>query len=146
MTDEEVSDLLFRAIGYAAHGEAEQAATALQAIGDSSDGHRMYGVCCGIATAGTHALKKLYGKAAEQADGWAMAELEPGKSSATELFAFRFLTAYSNGDTDTCLALYDAAIHASDEEYVDSICALLTLVASLIRLALDEMDAGRLPD
>jgi hypothetical protein len=144
VTDEEVSELIMAALGQASHGEPEQAATTLYTIGINSDGYRMYGVCCSIAAAGTHVLKKLYGEAAKQAEGWAMAVQDPA-TPVHRLFALRFLTSYTNGDTDTCLALYNAAIHASDEEYADSVSALLVLVASLIRLALDEKDAGRLP-
>jgi hypothetical protein len=33
------------------------------------------------------------------------------------------------------MALFNAALHASGEEYVDSVCALLADVAGLCRLA-----------
>ncbi|UZK54056.1 hypothetical protein NEH16_07745 [Streptomyces drozdowiczii] len=58
-------------------------------------------------------------------------EADPPKA-----FAVRFLTAYANGDHDTCLALFEAALHASDEQYVSSVCALLADVAGIYRLAL----------
>lgn len=138
--------LLEAAIGHAIDGDAEQAAHALQTIGEASNTHEMYGVCCGIATVGHHVLKLLYGPAADGAS-WGMTELEPGalgKDPARQ-FAMRFLVAYSNGDTEMCLALYDATVRATDDEYVDSICALLATVAELARLALDEKRKGTLP-
>lgn len=62
-----------------------------------------------------------------------------------QAFALRFLVAYSNGDTDTCSALFGAALSSGDEQYPASVCALLSVVADLVRLALAEKRAGRLP-
>ncbi|MFF7991727.1 hypothetical protein ACFZDG_18280 [Kitasatospora xanthocidica] len=150
MTEDETVDLIQRAIGSAAHGDIDTAACALEALGEASDNNRMYGVCCAIATAGTHTLRLLYGSQAPNADNgamWAATELAPGAFAAdpAEAFAMRFLVAYSNGDTETCLALFETALRAGGEQYVGSVVALLAAVARLVRLALDEKAAGRLP-
>ncbi|MFJ5070204.1 hypothetical protein ACIQC7_27725 [Kitasatospora sp. NPDC088556] len=150
MNDDKTVALIQQAIGSAAHGDADTAARALEALGQNSDNNRMYGVCCAIAAAGTHTLQLLYGSQAPTADNgamWATTEFVPGAFAAdpAEAFATRFLVAYSNGDTDTCLALFETALQAEGEQYVASVCALLTAVGQLVRLALDEKAAGRLP-
>ncbi|MQS14484.1 hypothetical protein F7Q99_20000 [Streptomyces kaniharaensis] len=150
MNDDQTVALIQQAIGSAAHGDIDTAARALESLGQASDNNRMYGVCCAIATTGTHTLRLLYGSQAPTADNgamWATTELTPGAFAAdpAEAFAMRFLVAYSNGDTDTCLALFETALKAGGEQYVSSVCALLTAVAKLVRLALDEKAAGRLP-
>ncbi|MGW3072327.1 hypothetical protein [Kitasatospora sp. NPDC001132] len=150
MNNDETTALIQQAIGSAAHGDADTAARALETLGQNSDNNRMYGVCCAIAAAGTHTLRLLYGSKAPTADNgamWATAELVPGAFAAVpdEAFAMRFLVAYSNGDTDTCLALFETALQAGGEQYVASVTTLLATVARLVRLALDEKAAGRLP-
>ncbi|MBT2379006.1 hypothetical protein J7E90_17030 [Streptomyces sp. ISL-111] len=142
MDQQQTGDLVFEALAHAVDGNAAEAATALMTIGQASDNSVMYGVCCAIASAGTHALGLVYGDRAPKpgtTDMYVLQELEPGAIEADppKAFAVRFLTAYANGDTDTCLALFDAALRASDDEYVSSVCALLADVAGIYRLALD---------
>ncbi|WP_329564686.1 hypothetical protein [Kitasatospora sp. NBC_01266] len=148
MTQDETVTLIQEAIGYAIDGDADRAATALETLGQNGTNADMFGVCCAIATAGRHALTLLYGERAPGEDGiWAMAEATPGALTADppQAFALRFLVAYSNGDTDTCSALFGAALSSGDEQYPASVCALLSVVADLVRLALAEKRAGRLP-
>ncbi|MER6191806.1 hypothetical protein [Streptomyces cyaneofuscatus] len=142
MDQQQTGDLVFEALAHAVDGNAAEAATALMTIGQASDNNRMYGVCCAIASAGTHALGLVYGDRAPKpgtTDMYVLQELEPGAIEADppKAFAVRFLTAYANGDTATCMALFDAALRSSDDEYVDSVCALLADVAGIYRLALD---------
>lgn len=138
--------LIQEALASAMEGNADGAATALQALGENTTSNEMYGVCCAFATAGKHALELLYGKQAKNAQ-WVLEEIRPGSlgKDPAKTFSVRFLTAYASGDNETCLALYQAAVNATDEEYVDSVLALLADVASILRLALEEKDAGRLP-
>ncbi|MFJ9448205.1 hypothetical protein ACIRRH_41275 [Kitasatospora sp. NPDC101235] len=150
MTEDETVTLIQQAIGSAVHGDVDTAARALETLGENSSNTRMYGVCCAIATAGARTLRLLYGSQAPTTDNgamWATTELAPGAFAAdpAEAFAMRFLVAYSNGDTDTCLALFETALAAGGEQYVGSVVALLAAVARLVRLALDEKAAGRLP-
>jgi hypothetical protein len=119
------------------------ASNALAAIGDSGDPFDMYGACCGWAEIGKAALKKIYGdRAANVADGdmWVIEELQPGAMAADppKAFAARFLIAYCNDDRETAPALYRAALEAGDEQYIDSMCALLVDVAGISRLALKD--------
>ncbi|MFB6696344.1 hypothetical protein [Streptomyces rubiginosohelvolus] len=142
MDQKQTGDLVFEALAHAVDGNASEAATALMTIGQASDDNRMYGVCCAIASAGTHALGLVYGDRAPKpgtTDMYVLQELEPGATEADppKAFAVRFLTAYANGDTETCLALFEAALRSSDDEYVSSVCALLADVAGIYRLALD---------
>ncbi len=140
MDQTQTGDLVFEALAYAVDGNADAAATTLMKIGQASNNSVMYGVCCAIASAGTHALGLVYGdQAPTPGTGmYVLEELKPGAMEADppKAFAVRFLTAYANGDTPTCLALFEAALHASDEEYVSSVCALLADVAGIYRLAL----------
>lgn len=140
MDQTQTGDLVFEALAHAVAGNADEAATTLMTIGQASDNSVMYGVCCAIASAGTHALGLVYGdQAPTPGTGmYVLEELKPGAMEADppKAFAVRFLTAYANGDTPTCLALFEAALHASDEQYVSSVCALLADVAGIYRLAL----------
>ncbi|MEU0317086.1 hypothetical protein [Nocardioides sp. NPDC006273] len=141
MDHDETSQAVFDMLGKAVAGDICGAATALQTIGMASDNSRMYGVCCAIAEAGKHVLHQLYGEHAPRPgtpDMFVMQELVPGATAddPAEAFALRFLTAWANGDRATTLALFNAALDASDEEYVSSVGALLANVAGLCRLAL----------
>ncbi|WP_282686296.1 MULTISPECIES: hypothetical protein [unclassified Streptomyces] len=142
MAHDPTADLVFEALAHAIDGNASEAATALMTIGQASDDNRMYGVCCAIASAGTHALSLVYGDRAPKpgtSDMYVLQELKPGAidGDPPKAFAVRFLTAYANGDTATCMALFNAALRSSDDEYVSSVCALLADVAGIYRLALD---------
>ncbi|WP_327435691.1 hypothetical protein OG279_09495 [Streptomyces sp. NBC_01201] len=133
------SNLIFDALAHAVAGNSEKAADALSDLGQNSDNSQMYGVCCAIAGAGEHVLRRIYGDQAPT-DGTGMFVLEGLEPGAVvdppELFALRFLTAYANNDPDTCMALFSAALQSDGDQYVDSVCALLAHVAGLCRLAL----------
>lgn len=147
MDKEATTTLLIEALVNAVDGNAHQAATALQTLGQQSDGNEMYGVCCALSEAGVIALRRIYGDRAPKpgtADMWAMQQLTPtAGDDPAEQFSLRFLIAYANGDKPTALALYNAAYKASDEEYVDSIGALLATVAGITRLSLDKTRGER---
>lgn len=141
MNQEETTQAVWDMLGLAVGGDINGAATILQNVGMASDDHRMYGVCCGLAEAGKHVLHQLYGDQAPRpgtTDMFVMQELVPGATAddPPATFALRFLTAWANGDRATTLALFEAALSASDEEYVSSVGALLANVAGLCRLAL----------
>ena len=91
-------------------------------------------------------LRKLYGDQAPKtpADGMFVLQVDPGAvgKDPAKAFSVRFLAAWANGDQDTCNALFTAATRASDEEYVDSVCALFADVVGITRLALNEQDGG----
>jgi hypothetical protein len=143
VTADETVALIKDAIGYAVAGDADRAADALQRLGENSDNNRMYGVCCALAAAGSAAMKKLYGPADGHIFWLESLTDKPVEDDPAEAFAARFLVAYANGDTDTCLALYGAALRASGEEYVESVCALLSNVAGIARLVLDKQSKNR---
>jgi hypothetical protein len=143
MDSREASALVLDAIGYAVAGDAERAADTIATLGTGSDANLMYGACCALAEAGKFALQKIYGEQAarpEQGDMWVFEQLQPGAldGDPAKAFAMRFLVAYCNGDTDTTLALWVASLKASDEEHVDSVCALLVNVAGIVRLAIEQ--------
>lgn len=143
MDHSQAAELITEALARAIANDTNGAATALETIGQQSDDNQMYGACCAISSAGVHFLKQIYGaRAAAMAknDMWVLEELEPGALAGNppKAFAVRFLIAYANGDTSTCLALYNTALKASGEEYVASVCALLADVAGIARLALEE--------
>jgi hypothetical protein len=146
MNEEETSQAVLGMLGLAVAGDVPGAATALQEIGMAGDTNRMFGVCCALAEAGRHVLHQLYGDQAPRpgtSDMFVLQELVPGATDQDppKAFALRFLTAWANGDRATCMALYDAALEASDEEYVSSVAALLADVAGLCRLALKQKRA-----
>lgn len=143
MDTETASELVMEALAHAVAGDADEATVALMTLGQQGDGNLMYGVCCALAAAGEHALRTLYGELApdvSHGELWGMQELVPGALSEDppKAFAMRFLVAYANKDMPACLALYEAAYRASDEQYVDSIAALLADVAGIARLAIEQ--------
>lgn len=127
-------------------GDTERAATTIQQLGDGTDAAGMYTVCRAFGMAAKHALEMLYGQQPKDAQ-WFLRAVHPGvfDKDPAQTFSARFIVAYANDDTDTCLALYRAATHASDEQYVDSVLALLKDTAMLLKLAEEEKNAGRLP-
>lgn len=136
MTDEQATKAIWDMIGHAIEGRGEQAARLLMEIGQDSDASRMYGVCCGVAEIGKATLRQLYPHMTWGPSGymWAMQQLGPGNSA--DVWAARFLVAYSNGDSANTNALFSAALAASHDEYGDSICALVTTVTGLAITAL----------
>lgn len=142
MNIDETAELTMQVVGHAINGHSDQAAATLMLIGANSTDHEMYGVCCGFATLGVKALEQIYGK--QHAGDWGLTELEPGSLTAhpAKTFSVRFLVAYANGDTDTCLALYLAALKADDHQYIESVTALVADVAGITRLALKGKQEG----
>jgi hypothetical protein len=142
------AEIVFEALAHAVAGNAEEASRHLIKIGTNSDNNRMYGVCCAIASAGEHMLRQIYGDRApktERGDMWVLQQLQPGAldDDPPKAFAARFLVAYSNGDTDTALALFQTALESDDDQYVASIGALLATVAGVSRLAIEQKKGGR---
>lgn len=143
MDTDTAAELVMEALAHAVAGEADEASMALMTLGTRGDGNLMYGVCCALASAGEHFLRQFYGDRAPQRgadDLWVIEQLQPGvlADDPPKAFAMRFLVASANQDTATCLALYEAAYGASDDEYVDSIGALLATVAGIGRLAIEK--------
>jgi hypothetical protein len=143
MNTEDASKLIFEALAHGVAGEGDNAIDKLNSVCEGADGPRMYGVCCALAAAGAHMLRRIYGDKAPKTpeDGmWIMQELQPGamKDDPAKAFAMRFLIAWTNGDTDTTNALFAAATRASNEQYIDSVCALFADVIGITRLALDQ--------
>jgi hypothetical protein len=96
----------------------------------------MFGVCCALAEAARQQLVKIHSP--EPKAFWAALPPTPhGACYPAHLFSVRFLTAFANGDVDTCRALYGTALEASQDEYRLSIDALLMDVGRLARHALD---------
>lgn len=144
MDTDTASQLVYEALAHGVAGDTEGAFTKLNAVCETADSPRMYGVCCGLAETGAHMLRKLYGDHAPKTpeDGmFILQELEPGAvdKDPAKAFSVRFLTAWANGDQDTTDALFTAATHASDEQYIDSVCALFADVVGITRLALNEL-------
>lgn len=140
-TDEHpLAPLVWEALEHACTGNGRGAADALYRIGTSTDDHGVYGACCAFAEAGHQILCRIYGDQIPAEAQWGIAELEPGTlaADAPKTFAVRFLVAYANGQRDTCLALFNAAVNASGEDYVDSVSALLVTVGQLGQLAFRE--------
>jgi hypothetical protein len=140
MDSRTASQLIHDALAYAVAGDAEGAATRLEQLGTQSDNDQMYGVCCAIAEAGKQMIRRLFGDAMNEHSLVVLQEIEPGAGDRdpARAFAMRFLAAYANDDRDMTLALFDTALKAGGEQYVDSVCALLSEVAGLCRSALDD--------
>lgn len=140
-----LTELVLDAIGHTVAGDASRGADTLIEIGSQCNDHEMYGVCCAFAAAGVKVIEKLYGGRFDPTAGdmLALQELVPGaaETDPAKTFALRFLVAYGNNDTALALALYNAASKATNDEYVDSVSALLVAVAGLARLALDQLPA-----
>ncbi|MFG2722689.1 hypothetical protein ACGFW5_30985 [Streptomyces sp. NPDC048416] len=140
MDTEEASQLAYKALALAVADETDEVADVLDVLGHGCTDNQMYGVCCGFANVGKLMLERLYGVRIG-ADG-PMVALREIVTGAAELdppqaFAMRFLAAFANGDNDMTLTLFNVAVSAGAEQYVDSVCALLANVAGICRLARD---------
>jgi len=143
MSTEDASQLIFEALAHGVAGESDTAIDKLNSVCEGADGPRMYGVCCALAEAGAHMLRRIYGdKAPKTPDEgmFVLQELQPGATDndPAKAFSMRFLIACANGDRDTTNALFTAATRASNEEYIGSVCALFADVIGITRLALDQ--------
>ncbi|MFI1562151.1 hypothetical protein ACH4ZX_03655 [Streptomyces sp. NPDC020490] len=143
MSTEEASKLIFEALAHGVAGDRDNAIGKLNSVCEDADGPRMYGVCCALAGAGAHMLRRIYGDKAPKTpeEGmFVLQELQPGAmgDDPAKAFSVRFLTAWANGDTDTTDALFTAATRASGEQYIGSVCALFADVIGITRLALDQ--------
>ncbi|MFF5655267.1 hypothetical protein [[Kitasatospora] papulosa] len=138
LTSRELADLVTTALVQAVDGHADSAAETMIEIGTRSNAQHseVYGACCAFAEAARQSLVKIYGDRApdlSKGQQWVMGQLPGlGRADAADLFALRFIVAYSNDDKPTTWALWRAALGASDDEYVSSVGALLATAASLV--------------
>jgi len=142
ITQEETARRIEHMIGAAIVRDTEQTADILTGLGESLGPTGMYGVCCAVAEVGKGCLTMLYGDQAPKTaeDMWVFEEVEPGAlaDDAAGTFAMRFLVAYANGDRTTALALYNATLTGGGDHHVRSVCTLVSNVAGLARLALEQ--------
>jgi hypothetical protein len=139
MDDAQLGQVVLDAVTHAMCQNDEALAGSLAAI-EQVGPWAMFGACCGWADCGHAALRKLYGERAAdlaQGDMWALQELVPGKSRASDLFASRFIVAWANGDQPMALALFRSAVSVSEDAYGEAVISLLMSVAGLVRLATD---------
>ncbi|MFG2826062.1 hypothetical protein ACGFWI_01040 [Streptomyces sp. NPDC048434] len=145
MNDDERCQLIYEALDRAVAKDAAGAADALSAVGENSDNHQMYGVCCGIAAMAVEVMTTQFGMKLDPDNGDLMV-IEPLFPNATfrgpaEAFSMRFIVAYANGDKDTALALYKSAGEAGPEQFTESVSSLLADTAGITRLALDQQSS-----
>ncbi|MEU3342249.1 hypothetical protein [Streptomyces sp. NPDC006668] len=138
------SQLVMEMLRHAANGNRDETMRVLVHIAQACDGQQMYNVCCGIADAARQSLIKLYGHPSPEGL-WALAAPDPdeGCQHPAHTFALRFVSSYSNGDMETCSALYLAAYRASPADYGHSVTALIGLAGYLARAAAEELAANR---
>ena len=148
MNEATAAQLIYDALGHGVAGDSETAIAKLNSVCEGADSPRIYGVCCALAEAGAHMLRRIYGDQAPKtpADGmFVMQELQPGalRDDPEAAFSVRFLTAWANGDTGTTHALFAAATRASNEQYIGSVCALFADVVGITRLAVEQSKGGQ---
>lgn len=132
MNSRQTADAVHDVLAHALRGDTRASWDALIGIITTVTGHRMYGVCCVLAEAGTRALKKLYAPAAFAGPSlYTLHQLQPA-ADAPNLWAARFVVAHANCDQAMTLALFETAVEASPEEFLDSVGALVTTVTGLI--------------
>jgi hypothetical protein len=147
ISTEDASQLIYEALAHGVAGDADTAISKLNSVCENADGPRMYGVCCALAEAGAHMLRRLYGDQAPASPDegiFILQELQPGAvdDDPAKAFSVRFLTAWANGDRETTDALFTAATHASNEQYIDSVCALFADVIGITRVALEQQKSA----
>jgi len=148
VNDAVAAELIFEALAHGVAGDADTAIGKLNTVCEGADGPRIYGVCCALAEAGAHMLRRIYGDKAPKTpeDGmFVLQELQPGamNDDPAKAFAVRFLIAWTNGDRDTTNALFTAATRASNEQYIDSVCALFVDVIGITRLAVEQTEGSK---
>ncbi|WP_406515576.1 hypothetical protein OH809_24920 [Streptomyces sp. NBC_00873] len=135
--------LVMDAISRAIDCDFQVASNLMGEIFRNSTGQQIYGVCCGLADAARQTLVRLYGHQGPETM-WALAAPDPDyePQHPAHAFSLRFITAFANGDMETCQALYLAASKASADDYAHSVIALLGDVARLARRALLQLAEG----
>ncbi|WP_327349633.1 hypothetical protein OG772_20335 [Streptomyces sp. NBC_01321] len=135
--------LVMDAISRAIDCDFQVASNLMGEIFRNSTGQQIYGVCCGLADAARQTLVRLYGHQGPETM-WTLAAPDPDDEPQhpAHAFSLRFITAFANGDMETCQALYLAASKASADDYAHSVIALLGDVARLARRALLQLAEG----
>lgn len=135
--------LVMDAISRAVDCDFQIASNLMGEIFRNSTGQQIYGVCCGLADAARQTLLRLHGHQGPDTM-WALAPSDPADEPLhpAHAFSLRFITAFANGDMESCQALYLAASKASADDYAPSVIALLGDVARLARRALLELAEG----
>ncbi len=135
--EKEIGDKIYSMMEAGISGDDTGAACILEELGGSLSPQEMYGVCCGVASAGKHFIETLYGAVADidEGDMWCLQKEHSGdtQSDPAEDFAARFLITVANDDQDMALALYAAMLKGGGVQYVDSVCALVAATVSLGR-------------
>ncbi|MEU2558411.1 hypothetical protein ABZ626_03550 [Streptomyces longispororuber] len=115
----EVADQVRAAVDHWVEGRHEESTQVLATLAETQTPSMMYGVACGIATVAKAALMKMHSHHSHTCF-WGV---RTGDGSRPEesipphhLFAARFIAANLNNDTDTALALYQAAYTSADPE------------------------------
>ncbi|MFH9246721.1 hypothetical protein ACH4LK_14975 [Streptomyces lydicus] len=116
---DEIAEQVWEAVGHWVEGRHEESTQILARLAETQTPSMMYGAACGIATVAKAALTKMYGSHSH-ACFWGIRTVGGLRPEdiipAHHLFAARFIAAYLNNDTDTALALYQAAYTSSDPE------------------------------
>lgn len=136
-----IYDMLTMAVAGDTDGAENKLRHLVEANSNTAD---MYSVCIGIATGAKKALLSIYGQhgiPVNDGEIFYFKQLGPEKPTPATLFSMRFLIAHTNDDSDTTWALYEAALRATPEEFVDSVVALLIDTVGLLRFALGQLDA-----
>ncbi|MEV0257694.1 hypothetical protein AB0H82_25980 [Streptomyces sp. NPDC050732] len=116
---DEIADEVWEAVGRWVEGSHEESAQILARLAATQTPSMMYGVACGIATVAKAALTKMHGSHCHDCF-WGIRTVGGLRPEDVvpphHLFAARFIAAYLNNDTDTALALFQAAYTSSDPE------------------------------
>ncbi|MGW0764501.1 hypothetical protein [Streptomyces sp. NPDC002676] len=116
---EDIAERVWEAVGRWVEGRREESVQILATLAETQTPSMMYGVALGIANVAKAALTKMHGSHGH-ACFWGIRTADGSRPEDTvpphHLFAARFIAAYLNDDTDTTLALYDAAYRADDPD------------------------------
>ncbi|MGW3246609.1 hypothetical protein [Streptomyces sp. NPDC001070] len=137
------AELAMDVLRNAANDDHEEAMRLMAEIAQGSDGQQMYGVCCALAETGRQTLIRVYGHPSPETL-WVLVAPDPadGPRHPAHTFALRFITAFLNGDTATCEALYATAARASSEDWAHSVTAIVGYVARLAQIEQEELAAA----
>lgn len=123
----------------------DETARLLEEIGVTHGPAGMYGVCCALA----EVVRRLGFPGFEVGDGSLTGDIAfieqldeaDNPSDQHDLWAARFVTAYMNGDDDTCFALFSSSM-CDEETHAGGVIALVDMAASIARQAEAEHGAA----
>ncbi|MFD5428258.1 hypothetical protein [Streptomyces sp. NPDC127084] len=139
---DEIADRIWQAVTHWVNDRQDRSVAILATLATTQTPSMMFGVACGIATVAKAAVLKMQGPRPHPRF-WGIATTDGSRPEdvipAHHLFTARFIAAHLNNDTETALALYQAAYMRDDPDlWAACLRTLLAAAGEAVRAAVAE--------